>query len=281
MDRGKLLMANYKVVDADQLDADLASVAASIRAKAGTTGEMAFPAGFKSVVEGIQTGGAGGDIPSAETAEFGRLKVVSNTAPAGKSWFNGVLLPDIPADVLAQYPYAWIRKHTANNQYQLILAASPFYYYNGSVYCSAGDSAPKQWYDVTISTADTATAWTFNKQTTGSFPTDDARPIMWSNHDLPNGSATSSNIYFEGTEPIKEQGVDYGDFVSGSEIYVVTIGAINDIAHQMQKNYGTYDLFTGAELRDILSRCYFYERSTADSVQDLASLNYETSAIVE
>jgi hypothetical protein len=52
-------MANYKVVDADQLDTDLASVADAIRAKAGTTGKMAFPADFKSVVDGIQTGGSG------------------------------------------------------------------------------------------------------------------------------------------------------------------------------------------------------------------------------
>lgn len=50
-------MANYKVVDADQLDADLASVADAIRAKAGTAGKMAFPAGFKGAVEGIRTGG--------------------------------------------------------------------------------------------------------------------------------------------------------------------------------------------------------------------------------
>lgn len=50
-------MANYKVVDADRLNADLASVADSIRAKAGTTDQMAFPDGFKSAVEGIQTGG--------------------------------------------------------------------------------------------------------------------------------------------------------------------------------------------------------------------------------
>lgn len=50
-------MANYKMVDADRLDADLASVADSIRAKAGTTGQIAFPDGFKSAVEGIQTGG--------------------------------------------------------------------------------------------------------------------------------------------------------------------------------------------------------------------------------
>lgn len=63
-------MANYKVVDADQLDADLASVADSIRAKAGTTGQMAFPADFKSVVDGIQSGGGsdGLNIAYGDTA---------------------------------------------------------------------------------------------------------------------------------------------------------------------------------------------------------------------
>ena len=63
-------MANYKVVDADRLDADLASVADSIRAKAGTTDQMAFPDGFKSAVEGIQTGGSV-ELPDAEDATFG------------------------------------------------------------------------------------------------------------------------------------------------------------------------------------------------------------------
>lgn len=63
-------MANYKVVDAERLDADLASVADSIRAKAGTADQMAFPDGFKSAVEGIQTGGAV-ELPDAEDATFG------------------------------------------------------------------------------------------------------------------------------------------------------------------------------------------------------------------
>ena len=63
-------MANYKVVDADQLDADLASVADSIRAKAGTTDQMAFPDGFKSAVEGIQTGGSE-KLPNADDTYFG------------------------------------------------------------------------------------------------------------------------------------------------------------------------------------------------------------------
>lgn len=46
-------MANYKVVNADQLDADLTAVADSIRARAGTTEELTFPEGFQSAVEGI------------------------------------------------------------------------------------------------------------------------------------------------------------------------------------------------------------------------------------
>lgn len=49
-------MPNYKVVDAEQLDSDLASVADSIRTKGGTSGKLAFPSGFKSAVEAISTG---------------------------------------------------------------------------------------------------------------------------------------------------------------------------------------------------------------------------------
>lgn len=49
-------MATYKLVNADQLDADLESVADSIRTKAGKTEKLAFPDGFKSIVDGISTG---------------------------------------------------------------------------------------------------------------------------------------------------------------------------------------------------------------------------------
>jgi hypothetical protein len=46
-------MADYKVVNAEQLDADLSAVADAIRERAGTTEELAFPGGFVSAVEGI------------------------------------------------------------------------------------------------------------------------------------------------------------------------------------------------------------------------------------
>lgn len=41
-------MADYKVVDAEQLDADLGTVADAIREQTGKTDEIAFPEGFKS-----------------------------------------------------------------------------------------------------------------------------------------------------------------------------------------------------------------------------------------
>ena len=49
-------MANYKFVDADQLDEDLASVADRIRSKGGTTSTLAFPDGFNTAIDAISTG---------------------------------------------------------------------------------------------------------------------------------------------------------------------------------------------------------------------------------
>ena len=58
-------MALDKVVDSAVLDAGMKSVADAIRAKAGTTDMLAWPDGFKSAVEGIQTGGGGGTTSDA------------------------------------------------------------------------------------------------------------------------------------------------------------------------------------------------------------------------
>lgn len=55
-------MPNYKIVNTDQLDADLKAVADSIREKSGKSGSLAFPGGFVSAVNGIETGGGGGVV---------------------------------------------------------------------------------------------------------------------------------------------------------------------------------------------------------------------------
>ena len=115
--------------------------------------------------------------------------------------YNGVKLPKIPKDILSEYPYAWIRNHTTNNQYQLILAAYPWYY-NNAMCCSGGNDVTEKWYNIDKSTAISANEWVFNKNTTGNFGVSDTQPIMWSNHDIPNGSSTSTDIYFKGSKPV-------------------------------------------------------------------------------
>ena len=122
--------------------------------------------------------------------------------------YNGVRLPRIPIDVLAQYPYAWIRDNTASGYYDLLMSSSPWW-------CSTNTSSAVtistenytqgiQWYRVQKSAAASAIAWTFNQvwNTSGGFGAESNRPVFWSNHDIPNGSATSPNIYFYGSEPV-------------------------------------------------------------------------------
>ena len=74
-------MAKWKKVDADQLEADLTSVAYAIREKAGTTVPLNFPDGFVSAVYGIE---AGGGITEEEAEAMvneaiGKLKLQSKT----------------------------------------------------------------------------------------------------------------------------------------------------------------------------------------------------------
>ena len=52
-------MAIDKAVDSAALDAGMTSVADAIRAKAGTTGPLAWPDGFITAISGIETGGGG------------------------------------------------------------------------------------------------------------------------------------------------------------------------------------------------------------------------------
>jgi hypothetical protein len=224
----------------------LTDMANAVRGKVGGDAPMT-PSEMAATIEAL-------NIPSAaETAEFGKEKI-ADTAPEGKSWFNGVLLPDIPADLLAQYPYAWIRNNTRTGHYELLLGKGRWYYATDSLYCT-DTTGGLQWYRIEKSNAESATAWVFNQAWTSgnAFGCDSTRPVFWSNHDIPNGSATATDIYFEGTEPIKEIISGYGDYVDVAESYAVTGEILNELGHMMQKRNATYDLFTGAEVLDYIS----------------------------
>lgn len=117
-----------------------------------------------------------------------------------KYYYNGVLLPEIPA-ITAEYPYVWIRKNETSGYYDLVFAAYSFYH-NGAIYCAGGENVIEPWYRVPIATAVSTWEWTFYKNTTGNFVLDTARTVLWSNHDIPEGSATSTTIYFSKSQLI-------------------------------------------------------------------------------
>ena len=73
-------MALDKLVDSAQLDADLEDVADAIRAKGGTSAQLAFPSGFVSAIGDIQTGGG---VPS----------LVASGTYTGAGAFNGLDIP--------------------------------------------------------------------------------------------------------------------------------------------------------------------------------------------
>lgn len=57
-------MAADKLVDSEQLDADLTAIANAIRGRGGTVAQLTFPSGFVSAIWAIPSGGGGNIQPS-------------------------------------------------------------------------------------------------------------------------------------------------------------------------------------------------------------------------
>ena len=114
--------------------------------------------------------------------------------------YNGVRLPRIPDGVLASYPYVFIRHNTTSGFYEMYCATGTTYYSSPNICFST--STARQRYRIAIATAETATEWASNGTSTANVTIDSARPVLWSNHDIPSGSATATDIYFECTEPV-------------------------------------------------------------------------------
>ena len=108
-----------------------------------------------------------------------------------KYLYNGVLLPEIPSDVLAEYPYAWI--HT--NHTELYVAKAPWYYTSKINYLSFGSiTAENRVYKVSESGEEWTMTHTFTDN--GGY----TQYLFWSNHDIYH--IDSTEIYFYGTQPV-------------------------------------------------------------------------------
>jgi hypothetical protein len=67
-------MADYRVVDKEQLEADLTTVADAIREKGGTSESLAFPEGMKNAIEAIETGIDTSSDNPAESSDIAKDK---------------------------------------------------------------------------------------------------------------------------------------------------------------------------------------------------------------
>ena len=119
--------------------------------------------------------------------------------------YNGVRLPEFPLGVREQYPYAWIRENNSTGNYDLILSKTVNWYRIDSSsirgdYDVLGTSS--KWYTAPISNP---TSWGEVEHNFGGFGIDTARTVLWSNHDIPNGSANATEIYFAGSAPVLDE----------------------------------------------------------------------------
>lgn len=206
-------MADYYKISRERLK----GFADQARRLGEVTGELT-PEQIEDTLRGVEAGGGKPIFESILTDKIeNNIVSICEFVPGGiledtslpatlagvKCYYNGVLLPGIPSEMLARYPYAWIRKNTTSGYFDLLLSDAPFYYEDTPRITEGNGVVGKPWYRVEIATAETATAWK-NEPNVNYYGwgLDSERTILWSNHDIPNGSATATEIYFEGSEPV-------------------------------------------------------------------------------
>ena len=117
-----------------------------------------------------------------------------------KYYYNGVLLPEIPADVLASYPSAVIVKYLSDGGYRLYAGSEKTYFVvDAGINKLVIPESSRCRYDYN------GNKWVFFFFfTTATYFDMSKFELVWSNHDIPDGSATATAVYFEATPLVPE-----------------------------------------------------------------------------
>ena len=157
-------------------------------------------------------------------------------------YYNTVLLPEIPSEVLKTHPYCWIRTNTQTGYYDLLMSSSPWWKSDPTTITTATYADGIQWYRVLISGS--GYDWIFYQSWTesGDFVVDVDRTILWSNHNIPVGSVSASEIYFNGSTPIPVV-----------ESYDIRRDTLVGIANQVRRICGTSEGLTPIRMSEKLA----------------------------
>lgn len=175
---GKLLLANGKAVKPPAVAAGSELVLSATRLPAVTICTDVIENHFVSSIWS----------PSVTAVEY-----ISK-----KYYYNGELLPEIPP-VYESIPYRVILKWP-NGNIQLIGSVNGLYFNGDTLIKDISGSTLTAYYLAGYN-------WTEDKNQNGKYSgwtviSNGESVLLWSSHDIPNGSATATEIYFEGSEPI-------------------------------------------------------------------------------
>lgn len=124
--------------------------------------------------------------------------VVQDTKPSEPTTYAYAdrSLPEIPAELLEEYPYAWIKSVTSGSttSYTLYLSTGPWYYSNGYVTRTVSDATP--YYSLSDG------EWVHKGEASGNEYLYNGYGVYWCNFRIPNGSATTTSTYWYGTPAV-------------------------------------------------------------------------------
>ena len=142
-------------------------------------------------------------IGSADSGEIyfpASLPQEEQPTEATHYYHNGVRLPAIPTDVLAEYPYAFI--HMSATRYNLVFSKTKYYYQSSDNTAQSGDWVARNYW-LTFENMATGQNWS-HRNDSGYYWENFSDSILWSNYDIPNGSADAEEIYYYGTVAVPD-----------------------------------------------------------------------------
>ena len=111
-------------------------------------------------------------------------------------YYDSLLFPEIPADILAQYPYCWIWYDSGNGRYDLIFSTGIWYYTSAvmggdKLYRTVSETSPVYKYnsetDAWEYLQDHSSYWYLGTYNSGR--------IQWTNFRVPEGSADATSTF--------------------------------------------------------------------------------------
>lgn len=156
-----------------------------------------------------------------------------------KYYYNGVLLPEIPADVLAEYPYCWIRENT-DGTYEFVFSTSQWFINASDVV----ELVTLGMYSRYTTSADGETLNHHNTYTDQGLMSQ-ANGLIWTNKDILDGSATSTTVFLKATSAIPEN-------QESKAFYKISKHTLTSIADQARRlDGGTTTLLTPSQMLEI------------------------------